>query len=212
MEKGFGFIVRKNGGDDAHVHAKQCNGLTLVKDMCVSFVYEDGDKGPAAKDVREEDPARVARVTAKVLYGKIEVGFPSLPFSHFANLHILCKRYLDPPESKPTSGYGFIVPLDSATSYGTPKRYYFHMSEIETPDEYGGIEPGTGVKFVVTPSRSGKVFLAVAVAVADPSDENKENEDPVQGSFGALSIEDVGDGAAAAEGDTWGSGGGGGWA
>ena len=78
MEKGFGFIVRKNGGDDAHVHAKQCNGLTLVKDMCVSFVYEDGDKGPAAKDVREEDPARVARVTAKVLYGKIEVGFPIL--------------------------------------------------------------------------------------------------------------------------------------
>ena len=81
MEKGFGFIVRKNGGDDAHVYAKQCNGLTLFKDMCVSFVYEDGDKGPAAKDVREEDPARVARVTAKVLYGKIEVGFPSLPSS-----------------------------------------------------------------------------------------------------------------------------------
>ena len=78
MEKGFGFIARKNGGDDAHVHAKQCNGLTLVKDMCVSFVYEDSDKGPAAKDVREEDPARVARVTAKVLYGKIEVGFPFL--------------------------------------------------------------------------------------------------------------------------------------
>ena len=81
MEKGFGFIVRKNGGDDAHVHAKQCNGLTLVKDMCVSFVYEDSDRGPAAKDLREEDPARVERVTAKVHYGKIEVGVPpsSLP-------------------------------------------------------------------------------------------------------------------------------------
>lgn len=78
MEKGFGFIVRKNGGDDAHVHVKQCNGLTLAKDMCVSFVCEDGEKGPAAKDLRQEDPARVARVTAKVLYGTIEVG-PPLP-------------------------------------------------------------------------------------------------------------------------------------
>ena len=72
-EKGFGFIVRKKGGDDAHVHEKQCNGLTLEKDMCVSFVCEDSGKGPAAKDLREEDPARVARVTAKVHYGKVEV-------------------------------------------------------------------------------------------------------------------------------------------
>lgn len=77
MEKGFGFIVRKSGGDDAHVHEKQCNGLKLEKDMSVSFVCEDSDKGPAAKDLRLEDPARVARVTAKVHYGKVEVGVPS---------------------------------------------------------------------------------------------------------------------------------------
>lgn len=76
MEKGWGFIVRKNGGDDARVHQKQCNGLELEKDMCVSFVCEDTERGPAAKDIRQEDPARVARVTAKLHYGKVEVGPP----------------------------------------------------------------------------------------------------------------------------------------
>jgi len=47
--------------------------LTLVKDMCVSFKQEEGTKGPLAKDVRQEDPARVARITAKVHFGKVEV-------------------------------------------------------------------------------------------------------------------------------------------
>ena len=85
-EKGFGFIIRKNGGDDAHVHEKQCNGVTLVKDMCVSFVCEDSGKGPAAKELRQEDPERVARVTAPVHYGKVEVGIPScrVPSSTFS--------------------------------------------------------------------------------------------------------------------------------
>ena len=41
--------------------------------MCVSFVYEDGDKGPSAKDIRQEDPERVARVTAKKMYGTVKV-------------------------------------------------------------------------------------------------------------------------------------------
>lgn len=198
--------MRKKGGDDAHVHVKQCNGLTLVKDMCVSFVCEDSDKGPAAKDLRQEDPARVARVTAKVLYGKIEVGAPSLLSTFlFSPTWLTCtrKRYLDPPDSKPDSGYGFIVPLDT-TSYGAPKRYYFHMSEIVTPDEHGGIEPGTGVKFIVTPSRSGKGFQAVDVAVADPPEENKGNKNSIHASFDAMKVDDAGD---AAQGDSWGNGG-----
>ena len=41
--------------------------------MCVSFKQEEGAKGPMAKDVRLEDPERVARVTAKVRYGTVEV-------------------------------------------------------------------------------------------------------------------------------------------
>lgn len=45
----------------------------MEKGMCISFVYEDGDKGPSAKDIRKEDPERVARVTAKKMYGKVEV-------------------------------------------------------------------------------------------------------------------------------------------
>ena len=113
---------------------------------------------------------------------------------------------MDPPLSKPDSGYGFIVPLN-ATSYGAPKKYYFHMSEIETPDEYGGIEPGTGVKFIVMSSRSGKGFQAVAVSVADFPKENKENENPIQGSFDALKVADVDDIGSVAEADSWGNGG-----
>ncbi|KAF6231745.1 hypothetical protein HO173_010047 [Letharia columbiana] len=192
MEKGFGFIVRKKGGDDAHIHEKQCNGLTLEKDMCVSFVCEDSGKGPAAKDLRQEDPARVARVTAKVHYGKVE-------------------RYLDPPDTKPDSGYGFITPLNT-TSYGAPKKYYFHMSEIETPDEYGGIEPGTSVSFTIATARSGKGVQAVAVTIADPPKEDKENENPIHASLGALKVTEADDTGDAADGDTWGTGGSDAWA
>lgn len=127
---------------------KQCNGLTLVKDMTVSFVVEEGPKGPLAKSIREEDPVRVARVTAKRYYGKVE-------------------RYSDPPTAESTNGYGFIEPLDPP-GYGQPKKYYFHMSELEDPDDNGGIEPGTGVSFIVQPARSGRGFQACMVTAADP--------------------------------------------
>ena len=123
------------------------------------------------------------------------------------------KRYLDPPDTKPDSGYGFITPL-TTTSYGAPKKYYFHMSEIETPDEYGGIEPGTGVSFIITTARSGKGVQAAAVTVADPPNEDKEKENSIHRSFSELKVaeaEDAGD-AAAAEGDTWGTGASDAWA
>ena len=111
---------------------------------------------------------------------------------------------MDPPESKPDTGYGFITPLNQ-TSYGAPDKYYFHMSEIETPDEYGGIEPGTGVSFVITPARSGKGVQAVAVTIADPPKENKENQDPTHGSFGALKLEDANGFGDDAQGGGWGT-------
>ena len=41
--------------------------------MCVSFVLEETEKGLTAKDLREEDPERVARLSAKVHYGKVKV-------------------------------------------------------------------------------------------------------------------------------------------
>lgn len=91
-DKGYGFIVRKTGGDksvavlakpletqlttthySARFFEKQCNGMVPEKDMCVSYILEESEKGPSAKDVREEDPDRVARVTAKVHYGKVAV-------------------------------------------------------------------------------------------------------------------------------------------
>ena len=126
-------------------------------------------------------------------------------------LTLIHKRYLDPPESKPNSGYGFIIPL-STTSYGAPKKYYFHMSEIETPDEYGGIEPGTGVSFIVTTTRSGKGVQAVAVTIADPPKVDKENESCIHTTFDALTVAEVNGSGDAAEDGTWGNGGDDAWA
>ena len=115
------------------------------------------------------------------------------------------KSYSDPPETKPDSGYGFITPLKK-TSYGAPNSFYFHMSEIETPDEDGGIEPGTDVSFIITTARSGKGFQAVAVTVADPPKEEQENGNSIHASFDALKVEEVDGTGDAAEGDTWGNG------
>ena len=53
---------------------KALNEVVPEKDTCVSFVQEEGEKGLLAKDLREENPERVARVTAKVHYGKVVVG------------------------------------------------------------------------------------------------------------------------------------------
>ena len=52
---------------------KALSGLKPVKNTCVSYDREEGEKGALAKDLREEDPDRVARVTAKVHYGKVVV-------------------------------------------------------------------------------------------------------------------------------------------
>lgn len=81
------------------------------------------------------------------------------------------------------------------------------MSEIETPDEHGGIEPGTGVKFIVTPSRSGKGFQAVGVAVADPPNENQENENSIHASFDTVKVAEADNTGDATQGDSWGNGG-----
>ena len=54
-DKGFGFIGRANGGDDAFVHMKECGGKDFVVGQAVSFVFEDGPKGASAKNVREEE-------------------------------------------------------------------------------------------------------------------------------------------------------------
>ena len=58
---------------------KALNDIVDEKNACVSFVREEGDKGPLAKDLRKEDPERVARVTAKIHYGKVVVRLLILP-------------------------------------------------------------------------------------------------------------------------------------
>lgn len=53
-EKGYGFIVRDDGGKDCFVHRSALNGDGFKKvdeGDVVEFTIEDGPKGPAAKDV-----------------------------------------------------------------------------------------------------------------------------------------------------------------
>lgn len=53
-DKGYGFIVRDNGGD-AFVHANEMAGPSaqaLAGDERVTFEITQGVKGPAAKNVR----------------------------------------------------------------------------------------------------------------------------------------------------------------
>lgn len=86
------------------------------------------------------------------------------------------------------------------------------MSEIETPDEYGGIEPGTSVSFIIATARSGKGVQAVAVTIADPPKDDKENENSIHASLGALKVAEADDTGDAADGDTWGTRGNDAWA
>lgn len=82
------------------------------------------------------------------------------------------------------------------------------MSEIETPDEAGGIQPGTGVSFIITTARSGKGLQAVAVTIADPpKEEEPENGSSIHASFDTLKVEEVDGSGNVAEEDAWGNGG-----
>ena len=73
-EKGFGFIGRVNGGDDAFVHKKECGGKDLVAGQAVSFVFEEGPKGASAKNVREEEGGVVTEETVEEDEGERELG------------------------------------------------------------------------------------------------------------------------------------------
>ena len=73
-EKGFGFIGRTNGGDDAFVHKKECGGKDLVEGQIVSFVFEEGPKGAAAKNVREEEGGMAVKTAVEEDEGERELG------------------------------------------------------------------------------------------------------------------------------------------
>ena len=73
-EKGFGFIGRANGGEDAFVHKKDCGGKDLVKGQAVSFVVEAGPKGASAKNVREEEGGAVGEEAVEEDEGERELG------------------------------------------------------------------------------------------------------------------------------------------
>ena len=73
-EKGFGFISRANGGDDAFVHKKECGGKDLVEGQAVSFVFEEGPKGASAKNVREEEGGMAVEVAVEEDKSERELG------------------------------------------------------------------------------------------------------------------------------------------
>ena len=73
-EKGFGFIGRANGGDDAFVHKRDCGGKDLAQGQAVSFVFEEGPKGAAAKNVREEEGGSVVDGAVEEDEGERELG------------------------------------------------------------------------------------------------------------------------------------------
>lgn len=61
------------------------------------------------------------------------------------------------------------------------------MSEILAPDEDGGIEPETGVSFIIVPARKG--LQAAAVTIADPpAIEEKKEEPSLETSFEDLNV------------------------
>lgn len=60
------------------------------------------------------------------------------------------------------------------------------MSEIMDPDEDGGIEPDTGVSFIIVPARKGS--QAAAVTIADPPMEEEKEEPALTTSFQDLNV------------------------
>ena len=73
-EKGFGFISRTNGGDDAFVHKNDCGGSDLIQGQAVSFVFEEGPKGASAKSVRQEEGTAIMEDAVEEDEGNREVG------------------------------------------------------------------------------------------------------------------------------------------
>ena len=65
------------------------------------------------------------------------------------------------------------------------------MSEIETPDDDGGIDEDTNVSFIIIPARKG--VQAAAVTIADPPEEPKEetlSEPTLETSFADMGVTD----------------------
>ena len=109
-------------------------------------------------------------MTARVHYGKVVI-------------------YKDPPTSKPNSGYGFIVELDQL-ELKKPKKHYFHMSEIQTPDDAGGIDPEAIVSFIIIPARKGFQAAAIAITGAARNGEaDKEDEAPLEQAMEEMHVE-----------------------
>ena len=65
--------IADNGLQRVRFFEKALSGLKPIKNTCVSYDREEGEKGTLAKDLREEDLDRVARVTARLHYGKVVV-------------------------------------------------------------------------------------------------------------------------------------------
>ena len=91
-----------------------------------------------------------------------------------------------------------------------------------TPDEYGGLNPGAHVSFIIVPAKKG--IQAAAVTIADPPEEKKKDEkkenvptktvedpfaDPFADSFAGMKVTKENNGTAATDApdadDGWGN-------
>lgn len=148
---------------------KQCNGLTLTKAMTVSFVCEEGSKGPLAKDIREEDPARVARVTAKRHYGKVKVGYYSF-LSKGTSLTYKSNTQTRQPPNQPTASASLNLLTLRATANQRSTTSTCRKSKLQTTTAASSPEP-------VYPSSFSQLVAAVAFKLAwsPPLPETRRN-------------------------------------
>ncbi|QGQ20525.1 cold-shock protein [Cellulomonas sp. JZ18] len=146
-EKGFGFAVRDDGGEDVFVHARALMGVTeLVEGDRITFDVAESDRGPQAREVRLVGGTGPRRAPASAGRGRpapSERGRPARPASSGAPVRggegVVARYDAD-------RGFGFITPDAGGDDL------FVHVSVVQ-----GGevLEEGDRVRFSVRQSDRG---------------------------------------------------------
>ncbi|WP_136517368.1 cold-shock protein [Cellulomonas telluris] len=146
-EKGFGFAVRDDGGEDVFVHAKALMGVTeLVEGDRITFDVAESDRGPQAREVRlvgGSGPRRAPAPSGRGRPAAPDRGRPARPASSGAPVRggegVVARYDAD-------RGFGFITPDAGGDDL------FVHVSVVR-----GGevLEEGDRVRFTVRQSDRG---------------------------------------------------------